>query len=96
MERMDVFQMLAGIIVSVSFIPEIVQIFRENSVTGLSISYLFLFGVGIIMYIILGVIKRDKLNVIINSITFVFIIIIIVKYSQIGYNMKKNKNKNVE
>lgn len=93
---MDVFQMLAGIIVSVSFIPEIVQIFRENSVTGLSISYLFLFGVGIIMYIILGVIKRDKLNVIINSITFVFIIIIIVKYSQIGYNMKKNKNKNVE
>lgn len=96
MERIDVFQMLAGIIVSVSFIPEIVQIFRENAVTGLSISYLFLFGVGIIMYIIYGVIKRDKLNVIINSITFVFIIIIIVKYSQIGYNMKKNKNKNVE
>lgn len=96
MEQIEIFQMLAAIIVSASFIPEIVQIFREDSVTGLSISYLFLFGIGVVMYIIYGVIKRDKLTVIINSFTFVFIVIIIVRYGQIGYNMNKNKNKNVE
>jgi MtN3 and saliva related transmembrane protein len=68
---------IAGTLTTVSFIPQIIKIYRTKNAADLSIITFLIFSVGVVLWLSYGILIRELPVIIANSVTLVFIAIII-------------------
>jgi MtN3 and saliva related transmembrane protein len=85
-----VFGYLGGIGTTISFLPQVVKIYKQNNNEGLSI-YMFLIHLsGVSSWIIYGIYINDIIVILYNSITLSLIFFIILKYLNNEYKSRSN------
>jgi MtN3 and saliva related transmembrane protein len=69
----------AGIITTLAFLPQAVRIFRTRRTRDISLLWALAMNVGIILWLLYGIVKNDMPIIAANSITL-FLLIIILYY----------------
>ncbi|MEO0551574.1 MAG: SemiSWEET transporter [Bacteroidota bacterium] len=59
MENVQLIGLLAGILTSISFLPQVIKTWKSKSAKDLSLNMFMLFTTGIILWLIYGLIIRD-------------------------------------
>jgi len=74
----DFFGFLGGALITVSFVPQIIRVFKLRSARELSLLFTFLILFGAILWLAYGIFFRLTPVIIWNSITAVLVIVLIM------------------
>ena len=89
MTLLDLLGLSAGFLTTISFLPQVVKIWRSKSAADISTSMFALFSLGLILWLIYGIYLQSMPIILANSITLVLTaIILILKYH---YAFKRNQ-----
>lgn len=89
MTLLDLLGLSAGFLTTISFVPQVVKIWRSKSAADISTSMFALFSLGLILWLIYGFYLQSLPIILANSITLVLTaIILILKYH---YAFKRNQ-----
>jgi MtN3 and saliva related transmembrane protein len=80
---------LAALLTTFGFIPQIIKMIRKKSVKDISIITLFQFSAGVLLWTIYGMYLGDLIIITANIITFITLVMAIVFYHH--YNRKQNR-----
>ncbi len=69
---------LAGTLTTVSFIPQVIKIYKMKDARELSFATFFIFSLGVFLWLIYGIIIREWPVILANGITFLLICLIII------------------
>lgn len=70
--------LVAGVLTTSSFIPQVIQIIRTQDVSGISIIMYIAFTIGVFLWLIYGMLNAQIALIITNSITLVLAMTILV------------------
>ncbi len=73
----------AGIITTLAFLPQAIRIFRTRQTRDISLLWAFSMNLGIILWLLYGIVKKDLPIITANSITLVLLMIIL--YFKVRY-----------
>lgn len=76
---------VAGVGTTLSFLPQIVRVFKTRSVSGLSIYMFLIHSTGVGLWVAYGVMVNDYIIILFNAITFFFNMIILSFFLQEYY-----------
>ena len=89
MTLLDLLGLSAGFLTTISFLPQVVKIWRSKSAADISTSMFALFSLGLILWLIYGIYLQSLPIILANSITLILTaIILILKYH---YAFKRNQ-----
>jgi len=74
---------VAGIFCTLSFVPQVLKIFRTKQAKDLSLFAFSCFSFGIILWLIYGVLIKDAAIIIANTVTLLLVLLIVamkIKY----------------
>ena len=77
MEPVTVLGLVAALFTTASFVPQVVKTWRSGSSSDLSLGMYSLFAVGIMLWLVYGVMIRDLPVVLANGITLVLVIAVL-------------------
>ena len=77
MERL-ILGMMAGTLTTISFIPQVVKLYKTKDAKDLSIATFWIFSCGVFLWLVYGIIIHEWPVIIANGITFILIFLIIV------------------
>ena len=80
-----IFGYLGGVGTTISFLPQVVKIYNQNSNEGLSIYMLLIHLSGVSSWVIYGVLIDNFIVITYNAITLVLILLIIFKFINNNY-----------
>jgi len=69
---------LGGILTTVSFLPQVIHIWKTRSTRDLSAGMFLLFSVGVLLWLIYGLFLKELPVIIANSVTLILSITILV------------------
>ena len=69
---------MAGTLTTISFIPQVIKIYKTKDAKGLSIVTFYLFSVGVFLWLIYGIVIREWPVILANGITLILIFMIII------------------
>jgi len=70
--------MAAGTICAVSFVPQVVRIYRTKNVRDISLVTFVVLSVGTVAWFIYGVLIKEWPVIIANAVTFVLVVLIMI------------------
>jgi len=76
--HIDYLGFAAGLITTISFVPQLVRIYRTRSGRDISVWMMLLFGAGISLWLIYGAIIKSLPIIAANAITLVLVLAILV------------------
>jgi MtN3 and saliva related transmembrane protein len=76
---------IGGIGTTCSFCPQIWKTYKTNSIDGLSLYMMFVHSTGISFWIIYGIMINNSIIIVFNTITFILLFFLIVKYIHIRF-----------
>lgn len=89
MTLLDLLGLSAGFLTTISFLPQVVKIWRSKSAADISTSMFALFSLGLILWLIYGIYLQSMPIILANSVTLILTaIILILKYH---YAFKRNQ-----
>ena len=89
MTLLDLLGLSAGFLTTISFVPQVVKIWRSKSAADISTSMFALFSLGLILWLIYGIYLQSMPIILANSVTLILTaIILILKYH---YAFKRNQ-----
>ena len=71
METTETIGMVAGLLTTIAFVPQVVKTWRTQSAQDFSLKMLILFTAGIALWLAYGILKRDLPIILPNVVTFV-------------------------
>ncbi len=77
MQSIEIIGLIAGACTTLSFIPQILTIWKEKSTKDISLGMYLIFGTGVIFWIIYGLLIHSFSVSLWNSITLLFVITIL-------------------
>lgn len=77
---------IAALLTTFGFVPQIVKIYGTKSVKDVSIITLFQFSTGTFLWSLYGIYIKDSIIIAANSITFITVIITMILYYQYNHN----------
>ena len=89
MEALQVLGLAAGTITSITFLPQVIQIWKTKSVKDLSMPMLLLLILGVSMWLTYGILVRDAAIIYTNS--MVLTMSFIMMFFKIKYNDKAGR-----
>ena len=84
MERL-ILGMAAGALTTISFVPQVIKIYKMKDAKELSLATFAIFSCGVFLWLVYGIIIREWPVILANGITLVLICLIIamkIKYSK--------------
>lgn len=81
----------AAVITTASFLPQLVKAFRTKSVADFSWVMLIAFSIGIALWLLYGILRKDPAIILANSVTLLFVIIL--QILKLRYNKRKTANR---
>lgn len=82
MDFIPVLGYIAGICTTVAFLPQVYRAWRTKSCKDLSPGMLMLFAVGIMLWLIYGILIQETPIIIANGATFLLVMVIVVLKSR--------------
>ncbi len=79
---------LAAILTTFGFVPQIIKIYRTKSIDNVSILTLFQFSIGVTLWMIYGIYLKDNIITISNFISLITLIVLIIFYYYYYYKNK--------
>jgi len=73
-----IFGMVAAVLTTVSFIPQVIRIYRTKDARSISEVTFVAFAVGVFLWLIYGLMIKDITIILANSVTLVLILMIVV------------------
>ncbi len=83
----------AALLTMFGFVPQILKIYRTESVEDVSLLMLIQFFVGIFLWLLYGVSIHDRVLIISNSVSFVTLIVAVGLYIKYRKNRKRPSGK---
>lgn len=68
---------IAAVLTSVSFLPQAIQVIKTKNTQGISLPMYLMFVVGVILWLIYGILQRDLPLILANIVTLIFASIIL-------------------
>ena len=68
---------LAGLLTTLSFVPQVVKAYRTRSTNDLSLVMLVTFSIGLALWVAYGIITRQTPVVVTNVVTFVLVLVLL-------------------
>ena len=84
-DNIELIGLLAAILTTTAFIPQVYKVIKTKSVKGLSLSTYLIFTTGVLFWLIYGLLKSSISMIIGNGITFFLAFLIL-------YNILKKRN----
>jgi MtN3 and saliva related transmembrane protein len=88
---METLGYVAGILTTIAFVPQVLQIYKTKSAKDVSLSMFLLFTLGVFLWLVYGI-EAEALPVIIaNSVTLILSIVILFfkfRYKETSYKSK--------
>jgi MtN3 and saliva related transmembrane protein len=78
MSTIDLIGFAAGTLTTVSFLPQVVKVWRTQSADDLSMGMFTLFGSGVFLWLVYGLALGSRPVIVANAITFVLAATIVV------------------
>lgn len=78
MNHVMIIGFLGGILTTVSFLPQVIHIWKTRSTRDLSAGMFLLFSVGVLLWLIYGIFLKELPVIIANSVTLILSITILV------------------
>lgn len=75
---------VAGVFCTLSFVPQVLKIFRTKQAKDLSLFAFSCFSFGIILWLVYGVLIGDAAIIIANTVTLVLVLLIVVMKIKYG------------
>lgn len=69
---------IAGILTTISLLPQVISIIKSKNVEGLSLVYFTLLLTGVFLWTIYGFLKNSPSLIVANIISFIFVSIIVI------------------
>ena len=69
---------LAGFLTTISFLPQVVKTWKSRSASDLSLGMLFVFSVGVICWLVYGLLLQEMPMILWNAVTLVLVLIILI------------------
>lgn len=86
-DNIELIGLLAAILTTTAFIPQVYKVIKTKSVKGLSLSTYLIFTTGVLFWLIYGLLKSSISMIIGNGITF------LLAFSILYYILKKRNSK---
>jgi MtN3 and saliva related transmembrane protein len=77
MKNTTILGLIAATITTISFIPQVIKIWKLKETRDISLLMYAILGIGIFLWIIYGVLLWDLPLILANGITFIFVLIIL-------------------
>ena len=74
---------MAGTLTTISFIPQVIKIYKTKDAKDLSIMTFCIFSCGVFLWLVYGIARRDLAIILANGVTLILILLIIamkIKY----------------
>ena len=84
MEIIELFGFVAGILVAISSLPQIIKSWKSKSTKDISISWLFINLTGQVLWISYGFLKDSLSLIIMSSVTFLMVISVLILKMRYG------------
>ena len=84
-DNIELIGLLAAILTTTAFIPQVYKVIKTKSVNGLSLTTYLIFTAGVLFWLIYGLLKSSISMIIGNGITFLLAFLIL-------YYILKNRN----
>ena len=72
------FGLVAGICTTISFLPQVLKIWRTKSVNDLSLSMFLIFTFGVSNWLVYGLIIKEKPIILANTVTLILCLLILI------------------
>jgi MtN3 and saliva related transmembrane protein len=69
---------LAGFLTTISFLPQVVKTWKRRSASDLSLGMLSVFSVGVICWLVYGLLLQEMPMIFWNAVTLVLVLIILI------------------
>jgi MtN3 and saliva related transmembrane protein len=70
--------LMGGTLTTISFVPQVLRVWKTRSAKDLSFTMFLLFAIGVLLWLIYGIILKEWPVILANSVTLVFTIIILI------------------
>ncbi|MGA2775758.1 MAG: SemiSWEET transporter [Candidatus Omnitrophota bacterium] len=80
----NIIGLLAAILTMFSFIPQIVKVIKTKSAKDVSMITIIQLTIGVFLWFVYGLARRDPIIIMANSITFVTLVILLIFYYKYG------------
>jgi MtN3 and saliva related transmembrane protein len=77
MQSLEIIGLIAGACTTFSFVPQILKMWESKSAKDISLGMYAIFATGVVLWIIYGVYLRSLPLVIWNSVTLLFVLVIL-------------------
>lgn len=77
MERL-IIGIAAGTLTTIAFVPQAIKIYRTKNAQNLSILTFSIFSIGVLLWLVYGILIKEAPIIIANAITLILIILIVV------------------
>jgi MtN3 and saliva related transmembrane protein len=78
MKFIDIIGYLAGALTTISFLPQVIQVWKTRSTKDLSIVMFLLFSLGLVLWLIYGISAQQLPIILANGFTLLMALIIII------------------
>lgn len=78
MELTEIIGLGAGILTTISFLPQVILIYKTKHTKDISLGMFSLFTVGIVLWLIYGILSRSVSVIAANSVTFFLSLYILI------------------
>ena len=78
------FGYFAGFCTTIAFLPQVIKVWKNKSTKDISLSMFIIFLVGVISWLIYGILSMDMPMIIANSITFILGLFILIGKIKFG------------
>ncbi len=85
METVDIFGLLAALLTTSAFLPQVIKTIREKDTKSLSLPMYLILTSGLLLWLTYGIMIKDWALIIANSITGVLALIILVAKIKYDY-----------
>ena len=79
--------LFAGLLCTISFIPQVIKIFRSKDAGGVSIITFILFSIGVFLWFLYGIMIGDYPVIITNAV--IFLLALLIVFMKIRYDLRK-------
>lgn len=69
---------MAGTLTTIAFLPQVIKIYKTKNTKDLSIATFCIFSLGVLLWLVYGLMLKELPIIIANSITFILILLIVM------------------
>ena len=84
-QKVELLGLAAGCLTTLSFLPQLGRVYRRKSAADLSYGYLVAFSLGILLWLVYGLLLRDLPIILANAVTLLLLLVLaILKFAYAG------------